>query len=70
MFGSIPVSLFIPPFVSLLLLFSFRAAVSVFVGPCCSALLKLYGCKCAYCCIIGQINDDDDDDNDDNRIVS
>jgi len=22
----------------------------------------LNGCRCAYCCIIGQINDDDDDD--------
>jgi len=33
----------------------FRAAVSVLVGPCCPALLKLYRCRCAYCCIIGQI---------------
>jgi len=41
------------------------AAVSVLAGPGCSALLKLYRCKCAYCCIIGQINDDDDDDDDD-----
>ena len=40
----------------------FRAAVSVLVGPCCPALLKLYRRKGAYCCIIGQINDDDDDD--------
>ena len=38
---------------------SFSAAVSFLVGPCCPALLKLYRCKCAYCCIIGQINDDD-----------
>jgi len=40
----------------------FMAAVSALVGPCCPALLKLYRRKCAYCCIIGQINDDDDDD--------
>ena len=33
----------------------FRAAVSVHIGPCCPALLELYSCKCAYCCIIGQI---------------
>jgi len=32
-----------------------RAAVSVHIGPCCPALLELYSCKCAYCCIIGQI---------------
>ena len=42
----------------------FKAAVSALVGPCCPALLKLYRRKCAYCCIIGQINDDDDDDDD------
>ena len=33
----------------------FRAAVSVLVWPCCPALLKLYRCKCAQCCTIGQI---------------
>ena len=33
----------------------FRAAVSVHIGPWCPALLELYSCKCAYCCIIGQI---------------
>ena len=33
----------------------FRAAVSVHIGPCCPALLESYSCKCAYCCIIGQI---------------
>ena len=33
----------------------FRAAVSVLIGPCCPALLESYSCKCAYCCIIGQI---------------
>ena len=33
----------------------FGAAVSVLVGHCCPALLKLYRRKCAYCCIIGQI---------------
>ena len=33
----------------------FMAAVSVHIGPCCPALLELYSCKCAYCCIIGQI---------------
>ena len=33
----------------------FRAAVSVFIGPCCPALLESYSRKCAYCCIIGQI---------------
>jgi len=38
----------------------FRAAVSVLVGPCCPALLKLCGCKCAYCCIIWQIKNDDE----------
>jgi len=32
-----------------------RAAVSVFIGPCCPALLESYLRKCAYCCIIGQI---------------
>ena len=32
-----------------------RAAVSVLVGPCCPALLELCRCKCAYCCIIGQM---------------
>jgi len=38
----------------------FRAAVSVFIGPCCPALLELYLRKCAHCCIIGQIKNDDD----------
>ena len=33
----------------------FRAAVSVHIGPCYPALLESYSCKCAYCCIIGQI---------------
>ena len=33
----------------------FRAAVSVFIGPCCPALLESYLRKCAYCCIIEQI---------------
>ena len=37
-----------------------RAAVSVLVGPCCPALLKLYRFKCEYCCIIGQIKNDDE----------
>jgi len=32
-----------------------RAAVSVFIGPCCPALLESYLRKCAYSCIIGQI---------------
>jgi len=32
-----------------------RAAVSVLIGPRCPALLESYSCKCAYCCIIGQI---------------
>jgi len=32
-----------------------RAAVSVFIGPCCPALLESYLRKCAYCCIIEQI---------------
>ena len=36
----------------------FRAAVSVHIGPCCPALLELYSCKSAYCCIIGQIRND------------
>ena len=35
----------------------FRAAVSVNIGPCCPALLELYSCKCAYCCIIGRIDE-------------
>jgi len=33
----------------------FRAAVSVFIGPCCPAVLESYLRKCAYCCIIEQI---------------
>ena len=41
--------------------YRFRAAVSVLIGPCCPALLKSYSCKCTYCGIIEQINDDDDD---------
>jgi len=39
----------------LFLLNGFRAAVSVFIGPCCPALLESYLRKCAYCCIIGQM---------------
>jgi len=39
----------------LFLLNVFRAAVSVLIGPCCTALLELYLRKCAYCCIIEQI---------------
>ena len=34
---------------------TFRAAVSVFIGPCSPALLESYLRKCAYCCIIEQI---------------
>jgi len=30
-------------------------ALSVLIRPCSPALLKLYSCKCTYCCIIGQI---------------
>ena len=33
----------------------FRAAVGVFIGHCCLALLELYLRKCAYCSIIEQI---------------
>jgi len=33
----------------------FRAAVSVFIGPCCPALLESYLRKCTYCCIIDKI---------------
>ena len=32
-----------------------RAVVSVLVGPCYPALLNCIWCRCAYCCIIGQI---------------
>ena len=33
----------------------------LFLSDLAVLLSKLYRCKCAYCCIIGQINDDDDD---------
>ena len=33
----------------------FRAAVSVLVGPLLSCSSKLYWCRCACCCIIGQV---------------
>jgi len=35
--------------------FSSFLVCNILVGPCCPALLKLCRCKCAYCCIIGQI---------------
>jgi len=34
----------------------FRTALSVLVGLCCPAFLKLYRCKCAYCCIIAKFH--------------
>ena len=39
----------------------FMAAVSVLIGPCCSALLESYSRKCAYCCIIAKFHYTDTD---------
>ena len=46
----------------------FRAAVSVFVGPCCPALLNCVDVDVHTVALLGKQNDDDDDRNAPNNL--